>query len=69
MVQTQLLVHGQIFINTCMDKYRAMIEALYDQYDKVEGMSEEEACEYMGTSTKAEGLREILSYIRYYRKR
>lgn len=52
-----------------MDKYRAMIEALYDQYDKVEGMSEEEACEYMGTSTKAEALREILSYIRYYRKR
>lgn len=52
-----------------MSEYREMIEALYNQYDKVEGMSEEEACECMGTSTKAEGLREILSYIRYYRKR
>ena len=52
-----------------MSEYREMIEALYNQYDKVEGMSEEEACEYMGTSTKAEGLREILKYIKYYRKR
>ena len=52
-----------------MDKYRAMIEALYDQYDKVEGMSEEEACEYMGTSTREEGLIMILDFIRYYRKR
>lgn len=51
-----------------MDKYRDMIEALYNQYDKVDNMSEAEACEYMGTSTKEEGLREILSYIRYYRK-
>lgn len=49
--------------------YRDMIEALYNQYDKVDNMSEEEACEYMGTSTKAEGLREILKYIKYYRKK
>lgn len=52
-----------------MSEYREMIEALYNQYDKVEGMSEEEACEYMGTSTKEEGLREILKYIKYYRKK
>ena len=52
-----------------MDKFRDMIEALYNQYDKVEGMSEEEACEYMATSTKEEGLRLILDFIRYYRKR
>lgn len=52
-----------------MSEYREMIEALYRQYDKVEGMSEEEACEYMGASTKAEGLREILKFIKYYRKR
>lgn len=53
----------------CMSEYREMIEALYNQYDKVEGMSEEEACECMGTSTKEEGLRMILDFIRYYRKR
>ena len=52
-----------------MSEYREMIETLYNQYDKVEGMSEEEACEYMGTSTKEEGLREILKYIKYYRKK
>ena len=52
-----------------MDKFRDMIEALYNQYDKVDEMSEEEACEYMATSTKEEGLRMILDFIRYYRKR
>ena len=52
-----------------MSEYREMIQTLYNQYDKVEGMSEEEACEYMGTSTKEEGLREILKYIKYYRKK
>lgn len=51
------------------NEYREMIESLYNYYDKVDGMTEEEACEYMATSTKEEGLREILSYIRYYRKR
>lgn len=51
-----------------MSEYREMIEALYRQYDKVEGMSEEEACEYMGASSKEEGLREILKFIKYYRK-
>lgn len=53
----------------CMNEYREMIEALYKSYDKVDEMSEEEACEYMATSTKEEGLRMILDFIRYYRKR
>ena len=53
----------------CMNEYREMIEALYKSYDEVDEMSEEEACEYMATSTKEEGLRMILDFIRYYRKR
>ena len=52
-----------------MNEYREMIEALYKSYDKVDEMSEEEACEYMATLTKKEGLRMILDFIRYYRKR
>ena len=50
-------------------EYRDMIEALYNQYDEVDGMSEEEACERMESSTKAEGLKDILNRIKYYRKR
>ena len=52
-----------------MDEYRAIIESLYNQYDKVDDMSEKEACEYMATSTKEEGLRMILEFIKRYRKR
>lgn len=52
-----------------MSEFREMIESLYNLYDKIDNMSEEEACEYMETSSKEEGLREILKFIRYYRKR
>jgi hypothetical protein len=51
------------------NEYREMIESLYNYYDKVDGMTEEEACEYMATSTKEEGLRMILGFIKSYRKR
>ena len=55
--------------NMKREKLELELSKLYEELAIVEGMSEEEACEYMGTSTKEEGLKEILKYIKYYRKR
>lgn len=49
-------------------EYYNMIHTLYKQLHKVEAMSEEEACQYMASETKREGLKMIKDIIGMYRR-
>lgn len=49
-------------------EYNGMMATLYKQLHKVEGMSEQEACWYMSSETKEEGLQMIKDVIESYKK-
>ena len=50
------------------NEYWNMMNILYLQLHKVEDMTEEEACKFMDSSSKAEGLRMVKDIMDAYRR-